>query len=81
MNDDDMPGLGRSAAALVDEIADGTRVLGWAEGAHLAAECLGVRNAVLAHLVRADRIRLLAAETAFARSRAADAYVRSEEHV
>lgn len=73
-----MPDLGASAAALVDELADGTRVLGWAEGPHLTAECLGVRNAVIAHLVRDGRLLLIAAETGFARSRAADAYVLGE---
>lgn len=73
-----MPGLGTSAAALVDELADGTRVLGWAEGAHLKVEYLGVRNAVIAHLVRSDRLRLIAAETGFASSRAAGAYVLGE---
>lgn len=75
MNGEDLPELGGPAAALVDELAEGTRVLGWAEGAHLKAESLGVRNAVITHLVRNDRIRLIAAETGFACSRAADAYV------
>jgi hypothetical protein len=63
-------------ASLVGELADGARVLGWSEGVHLRAEYLRARNAVVRHLVERHGLRVLAAETHFALSRAADAHIR-----
>jgi hypothetical protein len=61
---------------LLDELADGVRVLGWAEGIHVRAQYLRARNAVVRHLVAQHGLRVVAAETHFALSRPVDAHVR-----
>ncbi|GAA5065055.1 erythromycin esterase family protein [Nocardia callitridis] len=63
-------------ATLVDELVEDARIVAWSEGIHQRAEYLTVRNAVLRHLVERQAIRVVAAETNFALSRPADAYIR-----
>ncbi|MFH8224345.1 erythromycin esterase family protein [Streptomyces sp. NPDC018057] len=70
------PPLDGRCAALLGELAADARVLGWSEGVHLRTEYLTARNAVVRHLVERQAVRAIAAETDFALSRAADAYIR-----
>ncbi|MFT4084468.1 MAG: erythromycin esterase family protein [Nocardioides sp.] len=66
-------------AALVNDLAERSRILGWSEGIHLRTEYLTVRDAVIRQLVERDLIRVIAAESNFAASRATDAYLRGEQ--